>query len=90
MIETSLLAGLNKMSLIAHDLQPNWHPLLVYLRHRCVARLSKVSCCDCCSNHGCHTQFLVEYEKVEGPTNCLQLIDLKDQSIGAIQRSLSV
>ena len=85
MIATSLLAGLNEMPLTAHALQLSWHPVFLCLRHRRVARLSKVFCCDCCSNPGCHTKSLVEYEQVEGPANCLQLLDLKNQSIGVIQ-----
>ena len=85
-----MFTALNMMPLIVHDLEPNWHPLLTYLRHRRVARIYKVSCCDCCSNPGCHTKSLVEYEQVEGPANCLQLLDLKNQSIGVIQRSLGV
>ena len=89
-VTTSLLTGLNMMPLIVHDLGPNWHPLLLYLRHIRVSRLFKVSCCDCCSNPGCHTKSLVEYEQLEGPANCLQLLGLKDRLIGAIKRSLSV
>ena len=74
----------------APDLEPKWHPLLPYLRHRCIARLSKVSYCDCCSSYGCCMKSLVKYKQVEGSANCLQLLGLKDRLIGGIQRSLSV
>ena len=66
---------------IAYDLQPNWHPLLVFLRYRRIARLCKVSCCDCCSNPRYHTKSLVSYEQVEGTANCLQLLGLNDWSM---------